>query len=652
MLTYRKMFRGIRKLLYAAVSLAAVQVISPGEEAALSPGVAAIFKSGTATDTVILPNFWLWQPDGEPPSSFLPSGEYVVEFAGLVSVDLRGIYSFQVELNGELAVEVNGKQVLRAVGRGGLSDPGKSFRLNKGTNVVLARFTPPKGAAAQLRLYWIPRKGVPAPIPQEAISHLPNALTKVSAELRRGRNLFAQLRCAKCHETAQQGMPELKMDAPSFAGIGARLHPGWMAEWIENPRAERPQAKMPKLLHGPKPKEDARAISSYLATLTGSERGSLAEKSDPAAGKELFAMLRCNACHTFAAPRNDPTSLISLDDVARKFRSGALETFLLNPQAHYKWTGMPNFKLNSREAGALAAYLRVDEADQDELTSEFELIERGKMLTQTLGCLNCHALDLENRYEAPPLANLAATEEGCLADEVGGKAPDYNLGPNDRADLRQFLKKGLASLERDTLREFTLRQSAALNCIACHGKAEGFTPFDLLGEKLDPNWSGKFLAGAVPYKPRPWLPARMPAFPTRAESLAVGLAVLHGHPPTSPKREPVNPELAEIGRRLASADGGFSCTACHAIGPDQPALLFESPGVNLAYSGERLRESFFHRWMLNPLAVDPATKMPVYFDEDGRSPLIDVFDGDADQQIEALWHYLRSEADKLSREAP
>jgi hypothetical protein len=38
--------------------------------------------------------------------------------------------------------------------------------------------------------------------------------------------------------------------------------------------------------------------------------------------------------------------------------------------------------------------------------------------------------------------------------------------------------------------------------------------------------------------------------------------------------------------------------------------------------------------------------MPVYFDE-GRSPLTEVLDGDAEKQIDAIWQYLR-----LGRDIP
>jgi len=83
------------------------------------------------------------------------------------------------------------------------------------------------------------------------------------------------------------------------------------------------------------------------------------------------------------------------------------------------------------------------------------------------------------------------------------------------------------------------------------------------GEKLKPEWSAKFIAGQVPYKPRPWIFARMPGFPARAELLAKGLAAQHGCTFTSPPPDKSDPELAAAGRKLAGRNGGFSCNQCH-----------------------------------------------------------------------------------------
>ena len=82
--------------------------------------------------------------------------------------------------------------------------------------------------------------------------------------------------------------------------------------------------------------------------------------------------------------------------------------------------------------------------------------------------------------------------------------------------------------------------------------------------------------------------------------------------------------------------------ACHAVGSSEVQLVVESPGVNLAYSGDRLLPAYFHRWLMNPIAIEPGTKMPAYFDAEGRSQLTEFFDGNAHTQINAIWDYIRS----------
>jgi len=99
-------------------------------------------------------------------------------------------------------------------------------------------------------------------------------------------------------------------------------------------------------------------------------------------------------------------------------------------------------------------------------------------------------------------------------------------------------------------------------------------------------------------------------------------------------------EFAKLGQKLVGKDGGFSCVSCHGVGNMEAMEVFESEGINLAYSGERLLLPYYRRWLRNPLAIDPQSKMPVYF-EDDKSPLTEVLDGDADKQIDAIWQYIR-----------
>jgi cytochrome c peroxidase len=93
--------------------------------------------------------------------------------------------------------------------------------------------------------------------------------------------------------------------------------------------------------------------------------------------------------------------------------------------------------------------------------------------------------------------------------------------------------------------------------------------------------------------------------------------------------------------KLVSANGGFACTSCHSVGDFGATQVFEAPGINLAHSHERLQPDFFRRWLRSPPSIDSNSKMPAYFDEEGRSALADVLEGDGPKTIRAVWEYLR-----------
>lgn len=622
------------------------------EETKIVSGVAAVFRAGGKLDALVLPSFAHFQATGEAPTPFLPAGPYELELSSFVTMELRQQTIFQAELRGSMALEVNGRAVLQVEGRGGLSAVSPPVRLNKGTNALVVRFTPPPAGEAQLRLLWAAKDGTPQPIPEAVLSAKSSAEIGKGEQRREGRMLFAEFRCASCHDTVAGGMPELGMDAPSFADIGTRLDESWMAAWIEKPATLRPGARMPKLLSAENAPEEARAIAAYLASLKTSALPPTPNVPGTAdRGKHLFEDLHCGACH-FPPGDSGAGDLrkIDLSEVGAKFRPGALASYLANPQAHYRWNPMPNFHLSAAEASDLAAFLQDGLAVAPNSANEASRA-LGKSLVRERGCVNCHAPTERIESFAKPVAALAKSshQAGCLAPEVSiGRAPVFPLSERQRSALREFIANGLESLGRDTPREFALRQSERLNCRACHGQFESIPPFEMLGRKLKADWSARFIAGEIKQKPRPWLEARMPAFPAAASGLAQGLAALHGYGKDATEATSVDAKLAEIGRKLVSAQGGFSCVACHAVGEKNAAPVAEGAGINFSWSVPRLRPAYFCQWVLNPQALDARTKMPVYFDETGRSPLADILDGDGTKQIEAIWEYLRSEAAVVS----
>jgi mono/diheme cytochrome c family protein len=403
---------------------------------------------------------------------------------------------------------------------------------------------------------------------------------------------------------------------------------------------------------------EAEAIASFLSSLQEPITPSaVADPNDEeiGAGAKLFQSLLCVRCHIppedsveqrgASTRTNDPEKL-SLAHVNAKFRGANLQQFLLEPERHYGWIRMPNFRLTGGEANQLAGYLRkhASRSGPANPRNDPEVAARGQMLVQSRGCLNCHGLKLDNTYTALTLAELPrdAADAGCLAIEPDpvSTAPRFAFSPGEREALGAFLKTDRASLQRHIPSEFTERQTKVSNCAACHAQPEGFPTLDQIGSKLRPEWIRDFVGRDVGYKPRPWLAARMPKFNVLAAPLAHGFSTLSGFAPASAAEAPPDAAAAEMGRKLVRKEGGFSCVACHAIGTMRAAEVFESEGINLRYTAERLRYPYFQRWLRDPLSIDPRTKMPDYFDGDA-SPLTEYYQGDARRQIEALWNYFK-----------
>lgn len=611
-------------------------------------GLTLTVASGGKSDVSLAPNVWLNVPAGQPATPFVAPGKFTAKWEGTVSAELRADFTFHGEFTGHLKLTVGETIALDADGTGDRVVEGKTVRLNKGANKLVAEYTAPESGDAFVRVFWSNKETPYNPLPLAELRPVESAELKSGQLIRTGRDLFAEARCVKCH-TAPGGMAELAMDAPSFNGIGARRNFGWLTQWIGNPHALRASTPMPQVFRGADAKANADASAAYLASLKGDAKSEPA-KGDTEAGKALFEKLHCVACHTSPDGGETLPHQISHRQVNAKFAPGALAAFLQKPEDHFAWIRMPNFKLSADEAKNLAEFLGsvADKAEAVAAPADAALIEKGKKLVASVGCLNCHALDgAKSELAAKPLAELAADKwtAGCLADAPaeGSKAPAYAFTGEQRAALRAFAATDRAALTRHTAADFTERQSHHLNCRECHGKIEGFPAFDLLLGKLKPEWAAQFIAGAPVRKPRPWLESRMPAFPAYAQNLAEGLSTIHGFGPKSaPDPKPADADdILKSGHKLVGSQGGLQCISCHPVNELGATQVFEAPGINLGYSFERLQPSFFRRWLRAPTSIQGDSKMPVYFDEDGRSPFPDILGGDGQKTIQAVWEYLR-----------
>jgi sugar phosphate isomerase/epimerase/mono/diheme cytochrome c family protein len=661
------------------------------DESSLAPGVLLEHSQGAATN--IRTNrlvAWHVSP-GQPAAGTFQPGPFDIAATGLIKVPLRGDYAFHLTGQGSARLRINGRLLLESSGDLAATAPA-SAALRQGYNRLELEYSSPASGTAACRLWWTDGTFAPEPVPPTALWHDARIEALQAAEsLRRGAWLVRERRCHACHAmsaTDEHSPPT----GPVLAGIGSRLEAPWMYRWLLDPHAIRPQAHMPRLFDAGQAadRQAAADIAAYLATLkaledespTGS-RGSAVASPTPASplatshsqpapsGAALFEDLACVACHRLTPPaEDDKYDRISLAHVRSKFRPGRLVEFLGQPHARYSATRMPDFQLSAEEASALAAHLtaggRRDEPAAAEMANADSI--RGRALFRERQCDACHATSTDpeaSKLKDVPLADLT---RGCLAGDAisRGKAPAFALSPSQVADLRAVFSRPEPAGRSATSVELLPVVMASHRCGACHNRDHSVAPLRRIvaeesdhgvppdgipnltwtGEKLHSDWTRRLLAGELPYRSRPWLKGRMPAYHAPAKQLADALAAEHGLEISHAPRANSDPQpLAAVGDRLTRKDGGLDCRSCHAVGKDQPTgdeRTKIAQGINFAHTRERLREDFYLRFVHDPPRHDVTTRMPK-LSADGRTTnAAAILDGDARKQFEAIWQFIQT----------
>ena len=258
--------------------------------------------------------------------------------------------------------------------------------------------------------------------------------------------------------------------------------------------------------------------------------------------------------------------------------------------------------------------------------------------------------------------------EGCLSEKRVDKTPDYQLTADERTALRAFLPHANDAIRHNAPMDYAARMVGELRCANCHGMdgrasawaqivsvmgrqdplpheqdptAQGVPALTWVGSKLQPAWMDRFVTGREP-SPRPWLHARMPSFGSRGSAVIQGLVRTHGYPAQDDPEPEVDTALAASGGKLVNMGEGFGCVQCHGVGDKPPVQVFERQGVNFKVAQKRLRRDYYMRWMLDPLRIDPDSRMPKFADAKGKTAFSDVLDGDAKRQFDAIWHWFRT----------
>jgi len=572
----------------------------------LEQGVSLRFEQGGKSDVRAARLMSLYVPEHAAPTPFLDGTGFTATFAGFVNLRLRGEVTFSVLGRGKAVIKIKGQPVLEVAGEDLSTKSSALLKLDKGKNPIEVVYTSPEKGDAWLRVLWTSREFPPEPVQPTVLSYDAGSKElREAARLREGRELLADWRCVQCHRAAgPQGvgaMPEWGTDAPDLSNAGGRLKSAWMAAWIADPRTLRPDATMPRVFHGADAGKSAADLAAYLATQGKvAEGGAVAEPDDEIVtqGSQLFAGLGCIGCHTKpdADEIDKEKGRVPLKFVNAKFQAGGLRAWLMNPQAHYRSSRMPDFHLTDFEVDRLVAYLVKNAKGEAPAGTEGDAA-KGKALFASAGCASCHKVaDSVAPKLSKPMDQLLASSDwakGCMAkDDAGrGAAPDFGLSDDQRGALAAIAEAGLASFSNDVSVEYAERAIKRFQCAACHARDEVedrwstlaeevgdlmppetniesdqnseeaqkgprlFVPRGLAklhggdaivisgdqtrpaltwtGEKLRPDWMASFIDGELKYKPRYWLRARMPAFTGHGRGIAEGLALEHGFPAQS-----------------------------------------------------------------------------------------------------------------------
>jgi mono/diheme cytochrome c family protein/cytochrome c-type biogenesis protein CcmH/NrfF len=672
----------------------------------LQPGLIARISSNGISDARIDRMAAIFVPQGKPVTPFFDAGSVRIRWEGFLQVPLQQTVRFHAQGSGSVALSLNGSPVASDVLlKSEAVKIGEPVRLNGGLNQLVFEYSGPENSHASVRLLWESPEFALEPVPPTALfCPKDDESVLTAAQLRRGRELFSLLRCEACHgqsyqqdgtttvaatseDTDKQLSMELIRGVPNLAG-SSRLQQDWLVDWIRNPQ-QHSESRMPRMNVS---KDEANAIVAWLRERAPHE---LAEDASSgakeaelpaeviAAGSDAYEDLGCAGCHHLRSDESDAYQRRSLNHVGRKFRSGQLAAFLREPHRFYHASRMPDFQLDVPVSSTLAASVLKatangsDNSENGEKARSFkqqpdaELVARGEKLFGERGCIRCHAIGPQpSRVHDTPIALMdAASPLGCLALEphVRAGVPHYSLSPKDRAALTRFLATDRRSLHSTGTSEAAQLLSKSLRCSACHDRDQSRSPRAVIiseegqrglvpealpnltwtGEKLNSDWMQQFIGrpariAGTGSSLRPWLKARMPAFPAYAAVLAEGLAAEHGLAPEAAGSFSVDAHLAELGNQLTQRTA-LDCRQCHAVG-SQPAQGDDqtkiAPGINFAIIGDRLRQDYYQRFTLDPPRFDINSRMPKLSADGKTTKVTGVLNGDAKQQFNAVWHFI------------
>lgn len=433
--------------------------------------------------------------------------------------------------------------------------------------------------------------------------------TLARADVRRGAELAETLACRACHllpgsdsllaptQTADlRGSLDTDSLArrfgPSLAGLGAKLEPAWLFEWLTNPPAEPASPRGPRHADFRLDRQEAADLAAFLLA----DRGRSVSPLDEQTGlgqlgdvRDALLLRRLEAITTLRASR---ARLDALDDTQRWQTLGSLSVEHRGCAACHALPDTVPFPLG-RPLDLLGSSILVAGSSIDRLSWIDSL----------------HA-----DTDWPAAANLHPAEAEALRV--------YLLG---RSMARERMSRPARASARTAGRQVQARHG----CRACHaidgvgglgpietapGARASVPGFDGLGAKLRSDWLFEHLRDPGGERLRPHLGVRMPTFPLddrERNALVLGFADDAGGALFESPRDGASETLAATVGRVAFSV--LACDRCHLRNAEENELAVVLPAPAYEPAGRRLRAEWVERALLDPATTPGTGDLPPNF---------------------------------------
>lgn len=462
-----------------------------------------------------------------------------------------------------------------------------------------------------------------------------------SGDAGRGKQIVESVGCLACHLDTETVTEEGKTrrarrdDFPlernfgfNFVGTGTKTHPGWIYNWVRNPKNYDPTTPMPSLRLTD---QEAADVTSYLATLQKPEfmRAPI-PPPNPAAVRGLAKSYLINTMTLSEA--DEKLNAMSLHDQLAYLGQRSIEKY--GCYSCHDIKGFENLKpigteLTTEGSKVLHLFDFGFVHDYEHEDGKHEHI------------IHTAPSWIYNKLRSPRVYDDLRTKP--YNDKL--KMPNFHLTENEARLLtsvvlgltkeRVAANKMAAMDARSRIMEEGRKLISQRNCRGCHvidgyGRAiapliadQNFLPPDLSpqGARTQSPWLFHFLKDPTVMKIRPWMNVRMPTFHFSDEEAnrLVASFTAQGRSTTfdMARYENPPPRNIAIGREVYAM---LRCAQCHVtahVDPSNPPIPDTSDTTslapNLALGRVRLRHEWIADWIRRPDEMIPGTRMPTNF---------------------------------------